>query len=52
MRIWFITAVSLSLAMIAAFEGDDMVDRMIGLILLIVLVYCVAVFILTKDDDP
>jgi hypothetical protein len=51
MRIWFITAVSLSLAMIAAFEGDDMVDRMIGLILLIVLVYCVAVFILTKDDD-
>jgi hypothetical protein len=45
------TAVSLSLALIAAFEEEDMVDHLIGLILLIVVIYAITVFFLTKDDD-
>jgi membrane protein DedA with SNARE-associated domain len=52
MRLWFLTAVSLSLALIAAFEEEDMVDHLIGLILLIVVIYAIAVYFLTKDDDP
>jgi uncharacterized protein (UPF0333 family) len=31
--------------------SEDMTDKLIGLILLIVLIYGIAVYYLTKDDD-
>lgn len=32
--------------------SEGMTDNLIGLILLIVLIYAIAVYFLTKDDDP
>jgi hypothetical protein len=51
MQFRFLTVVSLWLAILAAFGGEDVIDHLIGLILLIVLIYCIAVYFLTKDDD-
>jgi hypothetical protein len=47
----YVTVLSLSLAFLAAFGDEKMVDWFIGLILLIVVIYGIAVYFLTKDDD-
>jgi hypothetical protein len=47
----WVTALSLSLALLAAFGDEKMVDWFIGLILLTVLIYGIAAYFLTKDDD-
>jgi hypothetical protein len=47
----WVAIMSLSLALLAAFGDEKLVNWFIELILLIVLIYGIAVYFLTKDDD-
>jgi hypothetical protein len=47
----WVTVVSLSLALLVALGDEKLMDWFIGLILLIVLIYGIAVYFLTKDPD-
>jgi uncharacterized membrane protein len=46
-----LTVVSFCLACLVAFGREELMDHVLGLILLIVLIYCISVFFLTEDDD-
>jgi hypothetical protein len=47
----WVTAMSLSLALLVAFGDEKLMNWLIGLILLIVVIYAITVYFLTKDDD-